>query len=60
MNYIKVSNEDKAVIKHATNPYFPTNSKPGSEDSGFDMTMGVYDGAEACELIGVFILSQLS
>ena len=24
------------------------------------MTMGVYDGAEVCELVGIFILHQLS
>ena len=26
----------------------------------FDVTMGAYDGAEVCELVGMFILSQLS
>ena len=30
------------------------------EDSNFDVTMGAYDGAEVCELIGIFMLSQLS
>ena len=29
------------------------------DDSGFDVTMGSYDGAEVCELIGAFILDQL-
>ena len=26
----------------------------------FDVTMGAYDGAELCELLGLYILSQLS
>ena len=26
----------------------------------FDVTMGAYDGAEVCELVGTFLLFQLS
>ena len=29
-------------------------------NSLFDITMGSYDGAEICELVGLFILNQLS
>ena len=28
--------------------------------STFDVTMGSYDGAEICELVGIFILEKLS
>ena len=28
-------------------------------DSLFDVTMGAYDGAEVCELVGCFMLSQI-
>ena len=28
-------------------------------NSDFDVTMGSYDGAETCELVGLYILSQL-
>ena len=28
--------------------------------SNFDVSMGTYDGAEVCELIGIFMLSLLS
>ena len=28
--------------------------------SNFDVTMGSYDGAETCELVGVYLLSQLN
>ena len=31
-----------------------------SNGSLFDVTMGSYDGAEVCELVGLFILHQLS
>ena len=31
------------------------------KDSGlFDVTMGAYDGAEVCELVGTFLLYKLS
>ena len=40
---------------------FSTNNKSGSKKSGlFDVTMGAYHGAEVCELVGIFILYQLS
>ena len=28
--------------------------------SDFDVTMGSFDGAETCELVGLFLLSQLT
>ena len=30
------------------------------DDSRFDVTMGAYDGAEVCELVGLFLLHHLS
>ena len=42
-----------------------TSIEPGIEhgkrsgDTTFDVTMGSYDGAETCELVGSFLLSQL-
>ena len=30
-----------------------------SGDSSFDVTMGCYDGAEVCELVGLYILYVL-
>ena len=33
--------------------------KNKSTDSCFDVTMGSYDGAEICELVGIFILKSL-
>ena len=31
-----------------------------SNDGTFDVTMGSYDGAEICELVGLFLLSQIT
>ena len=60
--YIKVSSEDKAIIKHArTSLLFNKQQTWIKKESGlFDVTMGAYDGAEVCELAGIFILYQLS
>ena len=33
--------------------------KKKSTDSCFDVTMGSYDGAEICELVGIFISKSL-
>ena len=30
------------------------------QNEAFDVTMGSYDGAEVCELVGLFILSELT
>ncbi len=33
--------------------------KKGQQQPIFDVTMGSYDGAEICELVGLFILNKL-
>ena len=30
------------------------------KDGSFDVTMGAYDGAEVCELVGIFLLDKIS
>ena len=30
------------------------------KDGFFDVTMGAYDGAEVCELVGTFLLDKIS
>ena len=61
-NCIKVSSEDKAIIKHARKSLLFNKQQTWiKKESGlFDVMMGAYDGAENCELVGVFILYQLS
>ena len=52
----EISDSDKAIIKHSRKK--PWEKKSGDPD--FDVPMGCYDGAEICELVGIFILNKLS
>ena len=59
----EISDSDKAIIKdsrktllfHCNHPW-----EKKSEDPDFDVPMGCYDGAEVCELVGIFILNKLN
>ena len=57
-----ISDNDIVIIKHARKSLLfhksHTKSKRNS-NSTFDVTMGSYDGAEICELVGLFILNSL-
>ena len=51
------------TIKHCRKSLLFNNGEPWKKkdsDSSFDVTMGSYDGAELCELIGSFILSLIA
>ena len=39
--------------------YNNDNPRIKRADSNFDVTMNSFDGAETCELVGLYILSQL-
>ena len=61
-NLASISNEDISIIKHARKSLLFSNGKPWTKNNSsnlFDVTMGSYDGAEICELVGLFILKQL-
>ena len=60
-NYITVSSEDLDIIHHARKSLLYNNDEPWlKKESGlFDVTMGAYDGAEICELVGIFLQSRL-
>ena len=47
--------QKKCCSFKTTNP-----EKTKSGDPDFDVPMGCYDVAEACELVGIFILTKLS
>ena len=59
--HIEISEEDKHIITHAKKSLLYNNKTPWHKKSNdsFDVTMGSFDGAETCELIGLYILSQL-
>ena len=57
-----ISHEDISIIKHARKSLLFNNRKPWIKNNNsnlFNVTMGSYDGAEICELVGLFILNHL-
>ena len=44
----------KTLLFHNGNPWAKKGNKP------FDVSMGSWDGAEVCELVGLYLLSQLT
>lgn len=60
--HINISDKDLRIIKHCRKSllYHANEAwKKKDSDTCFDVTMGSFDGAEICELIGCFILFQL-
>ena len=58
-----ISHEDISIIKHARKTLLFNNGKPWIKNNNsnlFDVTMGSYDGAEICDLVGFFILNHLA
>ena len=61
-NYIEICEEDKEIILQAKqsllfHDYVPWAKK--NSPNTFDVTMGSYDGAESCELVGTYLPCQL-
>ena len=56
-----ISREDIQVTYHARKSLLFSNEKPWMkrEENFFDVTMGVYDGAEVCELVDIFMLNKI-
>ena len=57
-----ISQEDEAVIWHSRKSLLFSGNSAWVKTSGddFDVTMGSFDGAEICELVGLYILNLLS
>ena len=57
-----INREDIQLMYYARKSLLFCNEKPWMKREGnlFDVTMGGYDGAEACELVGSFLLNQIS
>ena len=61
--YQNIPEEDIRIINHCRKSLlFSDNQHWKKKDSEgcFDVTMGSYDGAKICELVGIYILSRLS
>ncbi|RUA05113.1 MAG: hypothetical protein DSY43_05320, partial [Gammaproteobacteria bacterium] len=60
--YVTISADDRQIIIHAKRSLlFNNGDQWGKKTSNmlFDITMGSYDGAETCELVGCYLLSKL-
>ena len=62
---MKISKQDIDVIYHARKSLLFSNQvewvrkKKDGEGGLFDVTMGCYDGAEVCELVGLYLLNEI-
>ena len=59
--YDDITSEERNIIIHAKNSILVHKHQSWQKkgDTTFDVTMGSYDGAETCKLVGSFLLSQL-
>ena len=58
---VQISNDDEKIIYHARKSLlFNEGGTWMKKDRLFDVTVGAYDGAEACELVGTFLLYKIS
>ena len=60
--FVNISNDETKTIMHSRKSLLVSGTdvwikKDGDKD--FDVTMGSYDGAEICELVGLYILHKL-
>ena len=57
-----VSKEEEKIIQHSRKSLLFHDDTTWMKKTGdlFDVTMGAFDGAEVCELVGIFIQNKLS
>ena len=60
--YVKITQEERDIIMKSKKSYLYTGDTPWVKkgDKNFDVGMGAFDGAECCDLIGLFLLDQIS
>ena len=60
--YMDNSNEDRNILHYTKKSILITKGQPWSKKSSesFDVTMGSYDGAETCKLVGMFLLNIIN
>ena len=60
--FSQITEEQKHIILHSKKTLLYNKNKPWTKrgNSNFDVTMGSFDGAETCELVGLYLLSQLN
>ena len=57
-----ISREDMQIMYHDRKTLLFSNKNPWMKREGnlFDATVGAYDSAEVCELVGIFIINKIS
>ena len=57
-----ISDTELNILKHSRKSLLFSNSEAWIKKEGdlFDVTMGSFDGAEVCELVGLYLLDRLS
>ena len=59
-NFTNITEEENCIIIYTRRSSLYNNNTPWAKKSfDFNVTMGSFDGAETCELVGLFLLSQL-
>ena len=61
--FTTITQQDRHIITHAKKSLLYHQNSPWTKknaNSMFDVTMGSYDGAETCELIGAYMLSLIA
>ena len=60
-NYDNITADERNIIIHAKSSILIHKNQPWQKkgNTTFDVTMGSFDGAETCDLVGSFLLSQL-
>ena len=58
---VTITEEDITIINHCKQSLLYSKGSPWTKqgDSLFDVAMGSYDGAETCDLVGLFLLEQM-
>ena len=59
--FIKIPKRDISIILQSRETFLFNEGQPWVKQKGlFDVAMGSFDGAECCELIGLYMLSKLT
>ena len=60
-NYVTISEKDQNIIFQTKKSFLYNNGVPWDKkvNPDCDVTMGSYDGAETCDIVGLYLLSKL-
>ena len=61
-DFVNISNSEKHIVHHARKTLLFHDDSPWHKSNPpylFDVTMGSFDGAETCELVGIYLLHKI-